>query len=87
MWLAGEGRREHDAIRTAAEAAGVFGVPSFVIDRELFWGSEHLPDIRAMPAPLSRFQFAGYNQPLTSATGQGDLRCPPTNNARTVIDW
>jgi 2-hydroxychromene-2-carboxylate isomerase len=52
-WLAGEGRREHDAIRTAAETAGVFGVPSFVIDGELFWGSEHLPDIRAMLAARS----------------------------------
>jgi 2-hydroxychromene-2-carboxylate isomerase len=47
-WLAGEGRREHDDIRAAAEAAGVFGVPSFLIDGELFWGSENLPDIRAM---------------------------------------
>jgi hypothetical protein len=36
---------------------------------------------------LSGFRFVGYNQPLTSATGQGDLRCPPTNNARTVIGW
>ncbi len=41
----------------------------------------------AMPAPLSGFRLVGYNQPLTSATGQGDLRCPPTNNARTVIGW
>jgi 2-hydroxychromene-2-carboxylate isomerase len=50
-YLTGEGRREHDAVRTAAEAAGVFGVPSFIVDGELFWGSEHLPDIRAMLAP------------------------------------
>src|SRR5262245_41568195 len=47
-WLAGEGRRQHDEIRDTAEAAGVFGVPSFLIDGELFWGSEHLPDIHAM---------------------------------------
>jgi 2-hydroxychromene-2-carboxylate isomerase len=49
-YLAGEGRREHDGVRNAAEAAGVFGVPSCVIDGELFWGSEHLPDIREMLA-------------------------------------
>jgi 2-hydroxychromene-2-carboxylate isomerase len=42
----GPGRREHDAICEAAEAAGVFGVPTFVVDGELFWGREHLPDIR-----------------------------------------
>jgi len=31
-----------------AETLGVFGVPSFVVDGELFWGREHLPDIRAL---------------------------------------
>jgi 2-hydroxychromene-2-carboxylate isomerase len=30
------GRIEHDAIRESAEAAGVFGVPSFIVDGELF---------------------------------------------------
>lgn len=50
-YLAGEGRYEHDVIREAAEAAGVFGVPSFLIDGELFWGREHLPDLREMFAP------------------------------------
>lgn len=47
-YLAGEGRREHDTIRDTAEATGVFGVPSFVVDGELFWGREHLPDLREM---------------------------------------
>jgi 2-hydroxychromene-2-carboxylate isomerase len=49
-YAAGEGPREVDRISRAAEAAGIFGVPSFVVDGELFWGSEHLPDIRAMLA-------------------------------------
>ena len=43
-------RDEVAAISRAAEAVGVFGVPSFIVDDELFWGSEHLPDIRAMLA-------------------------------------
>jgi len=38
---------EVGTISRAAEANGVFGVPSFVVDGELFWGREHLPDIRA----------------------------------------
>jgi 2-hydroxychromene-2-carboxylate isomerase len=42
------GRDEVAAISRAAEAKGVFGVPSYVVDDELFWGREHLPDIRAM---------------------------------------
>lgn len=45
-WLVGEGPREVARISHEAEEKGVFGVPSFVIDGELFWGSEHLPDIR-----------------------------------------
>jgi 2-hydroxychromene-2-carboxylate isomerase len=49
-YAAGEGRAEVDRICRAAEALGVFGVPSFVVDGELFWGREHLPDIRAMLA-------------------------------------
>jgi 2-hydroxychromene-2-carboxylate isomerase len=49
-YLAGPGRPELAAICRDAEAAGVFGVPSFILDGELFWGREHLPDIRDMLA-------------------------------------
>jgi 2-hydroxychromene-2-carboxylate isomerase len=53
-YVSSEGRRDHDAVRDAAEAAGVFGVPSLLIGGELFWGREHLTDIREMLAPLAR---------------------------------
>lgn len=43
---AGACRAEVAAISRAAEADGVFGVPSFVLDGEIFWGREHLPEIR-----------------------------------------
>ena len=43
-------REEVAAISRAAEAAGIFGVPSFIVNGELFWGREHLPDIREMLA-------------------------------------
>ena len=39
-----------EAVSREAEAGGVFGVPSFVLDKEIFWGREHLPDIRAILA-------------------------------------
>ena len=45
-YLSGEGRAEHDAVRAEAEAAGVFGVPSLIVDGELYWGREHIEDIR-----------------------------------------
>ena len=37
------GARRH---LSRCRSGGVFGVPSFVVDGELFWGREHLPDIR-----------------------------------------
>ena len=42
------GRAEVDRICRQAEALGVFGVPSFILDGELFWGREHLPHIREL---------------------------------------
>jgi len=37
---------ELDAINRWAEAQGVFGVPSFVLDGELFWGTDTLALVR-----------------------------------------
>lgn len=42
----GEGRRELDRINREAEALGVFGVPTFVIDGELFWGGDRIWMVR-----------------------------------------
>ena len=42
----GEGRAYNDRIQQQIFAAGVFGVPSFVVDGELFFGREHLPRVR-----------------------------------------
>jgi 2-hydroxychromene-2-carboxylate isomerase len=55
-FVEGEGRRQLEAIRREAEAAGVFGVPSFLLeDGDLYWGREHLPRIRELlAAPPAR---------------------------------
>jgi 2-hydroxychromene-2-carboxylate isomerase len=42
----GEGRVAHDRICREAEELGVFGVPTFVIDGELFWGGDRLWMVR-----------------------------------------
>lgn len=42
----GEGRARHDAEQTAIFDAGIFGVPSYVVDGELHFGREHLPRVR-----------------------------------------
>lgn len=41
-------RAEVSAISRTAEADGVFGVPTFVVDGGLYWGREHLEDIREL---------------------------------------
>jgi 2-hydroxychromene-2-carboxylate isomerase len=38
----GEGGAEHDRLREQAEASGIFGVPSFVFEGELFWGGDRI---------------------------------------------
>ena len=47
-WQAGEGRRRHDALAARLHPAGLFGVPSYVLEGEVFFGREHLPVIRWM---------------------------------------
>lgn len=33
---------EHDRLRLEAETSGVFGVPTFIFDGELFWGGDRI---------------------------------------------
>ena len=43
----GEGPKELAAHQQEAEAQGVFAVPTFVVDGELFWGQDRLDFVRA----------------------------------------
>ena len=43
----GEGRARLAALDAEAEAAGVFAVPTFVLDGELFWGQDRVDLLRA----------------------------------------
>ena len=65
-WAAGPGRAEHDRIRKRAEAAGVFGVPTWILDGEVFWGREHLSMIRM------RLEDAGLRRPGAGAPAAFD---------------
>ena len=49
-FVRGEGRALHDEVRATAEAAGVFGVPSYLVDDELFWGTERIERVRERAA-------------------------------------
>jgi len=45
-YFEGEGRRELGHVIEEAHVLGVFGVPMFVLDGELFWGGDSLPLLR-----------------------------------------
>lgn len=45
-FLAGEGRSEHDRLQDDILDRGYFGVPTYVIDGEMYFGREHLPRVR-----------------------------------------
>jgi 2-hydroxychromene-2-carboxylate isomerase len=47
-YLSAEGRQEHDRIQRGAETRGVFGVPSYLVDDELFWGAERIVRVREL---------------------------------------
>lgn len=47
-FLAADGRKLHDRLRREADDAGVFGVPSWLVDGELFWGAERLERVREL---------------------------------------
>jgi 2-hydroxychromene-2-carboxylate isomerase len=44
-FVAGPGRVLHDAINRAAFDAGVFGVPTYLVGDEMWFGREHLPRV------------------------------------------
>ena len=45
-YAVGSGRALHDAQQAATFDAGIFGVPSYVVNGALFFGREHLPTVR-----------------------------------------
>jgi 2-hydroxychromene-2-carboxylate isomerase len=60
-----DGRTEHDAINEAAFAAGVFGVPTYLVGEEAWFGREHLPRVEWLlrgaegPAPDVAYRAFG----------------------------
>ncbi len=58
IFLAGEGRLLHDRLRAEAEAKGVFGVPSYLVDDELFWGNDRIERVRERVLEVVQKSFA-----------------------------
>lgn len=45
-YLYGEGRRLHDSLQQQVLEKGYFGVPTYVVEDECYFGREHLPRVR-----------------------------------------
>jgi 2-hydroxychromene-2-carboxylate isomerase len=45
-YLEKEGRAELDAIQQRAEEDEIFGVPIFIVEKEMFWGHDRIPLVR-----------------------------------------
>jgi 2-hydroxychromene-2-carboxylate isomerase len=45
-FMTGQGADEYAAIREEAHDRGVFGVPTLIVDGELFWGYDRIPMVR-----------------------------------------
>ena len=45
-FAAGDGREAHDALQAQFHAKGIYGVPSYVLDGQVFHGREHIPYLR-----------------------------------------
>ncbi|MCP5181759.1 MAG: DsbA family protein, partial [Pseudomonadales bacterium] len=61
-YLLGAGRQAHDALQERLHPAGIYGVPTYVVAGDLFFGREHLPAVRwlltgqAGPPPDIRYE-------------------------------
>jgi 2-hydroxychromene-2-carboxylate isomerase len=53
-YLQNDGRQEHERIRQEAENMGVFGVPSYVVNGELFWGAERIVRVQERLTPRTQ---------------------------------
>lgn len=63
-FAAKDGRQLHDRLQAKLHPCGIFGVPTYVLDGEVFFGREHLPLIRWSlsgrrgPAPDIAYEIA-----------------------------
>ncbi|MEL7283363.1 MAG: DsbA family protein [Pseudomonadota bacterium] len=63
-FASGEGRARHDELQPQFHQNGIYGVPTFVLDDEIFFGREHIPYLRWAlsgregPAPDIAYELA-----------------------------
>jgi 2-hydroxychromene-2-carboxylate isomerase len=97
-FLAGAGRAQHDRINAEAFAAGVFGVPGYLVADEYWFGREHLPRVgwllggRVGPAPDVAYSIPA-NPPIAHAGlaipmgGDREVRVRAAIDVRDAESW
>ena len=71
-YAAGSGGQLHDELQESAFAAGIYGVPTYVVNGHRYFGREHLPRIRwhltgeRGPAPAVAYETASRVDPAQS---------------------
>jgi 2-hydroxychromene-2-carboxylate isomerase len=77
-FCAEEGRQQHDALQEQLLAQGVYGVPTFLIDDEVFFGREQIDT-----GVVAVARLGGTHAPITLPLG-GQRQCC---NLIVVIFW
>lgn len=78
-YAASQGRALHDDMQRATFGAGIFGVPTYIVGGEIFFGREHLPRIRWMlngragAAPDIAYEHQTAQNTTTSLRAEGPL--------------
>ena len=89
----GPGRAAHESMQRAIFDAGVFGVPSYVVEGEVYFGREHLPRVRWIlggrrgPAPDVAYESGATTRALAEPEAlRGDRLREPSRVARAGAD-
>jgi 2-hydroxychromene-2-carboxylate isomerase len=79
-YASSDGRALHDSIQQRAFDAGIFGVPTYIVGGEMFFGREHLPRIRwiltgrhGAPPDIAYQEFPARPGPASASDGSQHL--------------
>jgi 2-hydroxychromene-2-carboxylate isomerase len=84
----GEARARFEATQREIFAAGIFGVPGYVLEREYYFGREHLPRIRwLLTGREGAAPDIAYRRLSARSAGRADSAPPPTSAVKVCIDF